>query len=767
MDPKSLLAQLTLEEKAALCCGAGPWTTAEVARLEVPRVFVADGPHGVRRVVDEHAMAQTSLPSTDFPTAVSLASSWDTALVREVGEAIGREAAAQGVDVVLGPGANIKRTPLGGRNFEYFSEDPYLAGEMAVAWIDGVQSRGVGASLKHFALNNQEFQRNVIDAVADERTLRELYLPAFETAVRRARPWTVMTAYNKVNGALCAQNAPLLTDILKQEWDYQGVVVSDWGAVRERVASLAAGLDLEMPGPRPRGVRRIVDAVGNGELDVAVLDDAVLRLLRLAARASHRSAAEEPDAAAHHALARRAAADGMVLLSNDGTLPLDGRGTLAVIGRSAEHPHTQGGGSSHINPTRVDIPLEALAAAAPDAEVRYAEGWGADLSPQPERILAAVELARRAEVALVFVALPGSIESEGYDRTELGLPPAQVALIRQVAAAQPRTVVVLNSGGAVDVSPWVDEVAAVLQGWTMGQGGGGALADVLLGRVNPSGKLAETYPLRLEDTPAYLSYPGENGRAPYTEGLFVGYRYYDARGVPVRFGFGHGLSYTRFAYAELEPAAPAFDDGDVLRVAFTVTNRGERAGKEVAQLYVRDVASRLRRPVKELKGFAKVALEPGESKRVTLALDRRAFAYWDPAYGRWVAEAGEFELLVGASATDIRLRATVTMRQGTALPCILRRESTIREWLADERGRAVLEPLMDAIVGGLRAGMGAAEEGAEFIGMDLMGFLMDMPLLNVLSFDQSEDGPTAEERVDAMLAAAHADGAALHRKELP
>ena len=755
MDARSIVRALTLEEKAALCAGTSAWTTLAVPRVELPQLFVADGPHGVRRVLDGQSAAQESEPSTCFPTAVSLASSWNVELVREVGAAIGDEALALGVDVVLGPGVNIKRTPLCGRTFEYFSEDPYLAGELAVSWIEGIQSRGVGASLKHFAANNQEFQRNSIDAVVDERTLREIYLPAFEAAVRRARPWTVMCAYNRLNGELCSQNETLLTRILKDEWGFEGVVVSDWGAVQDLVASLAAGLDLDMPGPRPRSVRRVIEAVRGGSLDAAALDEAALRIVRLALRAAavaKRTGALDEDA--HHALARRAAAEGMVLLANDGVLPLTDGGRIAVIGPSARTPHTQGGGSSHIHPTRVDVPFDELAAAAPDAELRFATGWDPDLAPRPDLVDEAVEAARDADVALVFVALPGSIESEGYDRKELGLPPVQVELIRAVAAAQPRTVVVLNSGGAVDMRPWLGDVAGVLQAWTMGQGGGAALADVLLGRVNPSGKLAETFPLRLDDTPAYLEYPGENGATRYGEGIFVGYRWYEARSREVLFPFGFGLSYTTFAFEGIEASTAEFDEGDVVRVSFTLTNTGERAGQEVAQLYVRDVEARLRRPPKELKGFVKVALEPGESRRVTLALDRRAFAYYDPAYGAWVAEPGTFELLVGASSADIRLGAEVSLRRGRELPCILHRESTVREWLDDPRGRAVLEPAMDEILREIRQAMGAGADG-KTIGMDVMGFLMDMPLLSLLSFHEDEDGPGARERVDALLDAAH------------
>jgi len=765
-DPKELLERLSVEEKAALVVGASAWTTVPLPDSGVEPIRMSDGPHGVRFIADEKAMTRESEPATCFPTAVALASSWDVELVREVGAALGAEAAALGVDVLLGPGVNIKRTPLGGRNFEYFSEDPYLAGELAVAWIDGLQSRGVGASVKHFALNNQEFQRNSIDVEVDERALREIYLPAFEAAVTRAHPWTVMCAYNRVGGELCSQHPRLLDDILKREWGFEGLVVSDWGAVRDRAAAVAAGLDVEMPGPRPGHVQEVLDALADGRLALDRLDEAVKRVLRIAQRAQtarrEAAGAREVDVGAHHRLARRAAQDGMVLLKNDDLLPLAVDRPLAVIGRTAKEPKVQGGGSSRVNATRVDDAWSALLELG--AELRYAEGWAADLRPNAELVRGAVDAARQAEAALLFVALPGALESEGYDRTELGLPAAQVELIQAVAAAQPRTAVVLNSGGAVDMRSWLGSVPAVLQAWTMGQAGGGALAEVLMGRACPSGKLAETFPLAIEDTPAFLSYPGENGRVRYDEGLFVGYRYYDARRQSVLFPFGHGLSYTTFAYQDLHVSTASFDAGDTIDVSFSLTNTGAVAGREVAQLYVHDAASHLRRPPKELKGFAKVVLEPGETQRVTLRLDTRSFAYYDPSHRRWVAEAGDFELLVGASSADIRLRARVTLAHGTALPFALTRESTIREWLADSRGKAVLEPLLGPIRQGMAHAMGSADE-SQAIGMDLDRFLMDMPLVSLLGFQETDAGVSAAALVDDLLARAR--GGAHAAEEAP
>ena len=596
------IADMTLEEKAALCTGAGPWSTTPVKRLGVPEMIVADGPHGVRRVRDIHSMAQHSLPATCFPTASCSASTWDVELMGELGAALADEAIALHVDVVLGPGVNMKRSPLGGRNFEYFSEDPYLAGELAVHFIKGVQSKGVGTSLKHYAVNNQEFQRFSISAEVDERTLREIYLPAFEKAVKEAQPWTVMCSYNKVNGVFASEHRTLLTKILKDEWGFEGLVVSDWGAVRDRVAALRGGLDWEMPGPQARRVRDVVEAVRCGELAEAILDESVRRILRIVFKAQETPKGGAFDVDAHHKLARKIAAEGMVLLKNDASpkhgrvLPLNGYHQIAVIGRSAQAAHFQGGGSSHINPTRVDVPFQALQSRAGNAELTYAEGYPADHSFRQDLIDEAVRLARSAEVALLYIALPAYKESEGYDRTDLDLTVQQVALIQAVAVAQPKTVVVLNNGAPVAMSAWIDAVPAVLEGWMMGQAGGAALADVLFGQANPCGKLAETFPLTLSDTPAYLNWPGGAGKVQYGEGLFIGYRYYDARELPVLFPFGHGLSYTTFAYSNARVSATTFRDVDGLTVMVDVTNTGHVAGKEIVQVYVHDRASGLVRP---------------------------------------------------------------------------------------------------------------------------------------------------------------------------
>jgi beta-glucosidase len=745
-----LIKQMTLEEKGALCTGASPWTTTPIERLGLPELTVSDGPHGVRRVADVNALIASSLPATCFPTASCMASTWDVDLIHSMGQALAEECIALKVDAILGPGVNMKRTPLGGRNFEYYSEDPYLAGQMAVSFITGVQSKGVGTSLKHFAANNQEFQRLTINAEIDERTLQEIYLPAFETAVKKAKPWSVMCAYNKLNGTYGSENHRLLVDILKDEWGFEGFVVSDWGAVHDRVASLKGGVDLEMPGPRELRVKSVVDAVRSGALNESVLDESVRRILGIVFKAAERAKGGSFDTVMHHALARRIAAEGMVLLKNNGILPLKEQQHIAVIGLAAEEAHFQGGGSSHINPTRVDNPFKELQKLAGNAELTYAEGYPANDGFDQSLIEEAVRNARSANVALLYLALPDSKESEGYDRPDLDLTTQQIALIKAVTAAQPMTVVILNNGAPVVMSEWIDGTAAVLEAWMMGQAGGGAIADVLYGKVNPSGRLAETYPFKLVDTPAHINFPGGNGEVRYGEGIFIGYRYYDAKEIPVQFPFGYGMSYTSFTFKNPKVSAATFKDVDGLTVSVDVTNTGKVVGKEVVQVYVHDHKSGLVRPPKELKGFTKVELQPCETKTVTLVFDFRAFAYYHPAYRQWITEDGEFDILIGASSVDIRCNQTVTLQSTLELPCLLNRESTMRDWIEDPRGKLVFAPLYQQMTALMQAALGGGEgEGA---GMETMGFLMGMPLLSVLHYQENALPKSPEDLVDGLLA---------------
>jgi beta-glucosidase len=754
-DLALIISQMTLEEKAALCTGATAWTSTPVEHLGIPELIVSDGPHGVRKVPDANSMAIGSLPSTCFPTASCLASTWNRDLIRKMGEALAEECIALNVDVLLGPGVNMKRSPLGGRNFEYFSEDPYLAGEMAVSMINGVQSKGVGTSLKHYAANNQEFQRFSINAEIDERTLREIYLAGFEKAVKEAKPWTVMCSYNKVNGTFSSQNHYLLTDILKKEWGFEGLVVSDWGAVRDRIAALKAGLDWEMPGPQDRRVKAVVEAVRNGELDEGVLNESVRRILNIAFRAKKTPKKGTFDADAHHELAHKIAGEGVVLLKNNGLLPLKAQEHIAVIGHSAENAHFQGGGSSHINPTKVAVPFNEIKNQATDAELIYAPGYPMNDTHQQGMIDEAVSVARSADVAVLFIALPSYKESEGYDRTDMDLTEQQVALIKAVSKVQPKTVVVINNGAPVVMGEWINGVAAVIEGWMMGQAGGIAIADILFGKVNPSGKLAETFPMRLEDTPAYINWPGETGAVHYGEGLFIGYRYYDTKNVPVQFPFGHGLSYTTFEYSHPKVSASTFKDVDGVTVTVDVTNTGKLAGAEIVQVYVHDRESSLVRPEKELKGFAKVFLEPGETKTVSVKLDFRSFAFYHVEYKQWITETGEFDILIAASSADIRQKLTVKLESTLDLPCVLDMESTIREWVTDKRGNAVITPLIKNIVEMSRQSFGD-DQDKDGIGMDTMEMFYDMPLVSVLLFNQQFLTMPPEEMVEGLLRQVHA-----------
>jgi beta-glucosidase len=700
-----VLAELTLEEKAALLSGAGAWETAAIDRAAIPSIVLTDGPHGLRRHDPEAEgfSFEDSLPATCFPTAAALGSSWDADLLEEVGRALGEESRAAGVAVLLGPGLNIKRSPLCGRNFEYLSEDPVVSGRMAAALVRGVQSTGVGASLKHFAANNQETDRMTVSAEVDERTLREIYLAGFEHAVSAARPWTVMASYNRINGVHAAQNPWLLTRVLREEWGFDGLVVSDWGAVLDPVAAVAAGLDLEMPATNGGSAARLVAAVREGRLEESALDRAVLRLLTLIERTAPGTAADAGPAGAdldrHHALARRAAAESAVLLKNeDAILPLDPGADLgvAVIGEFARSPRYQGAGSSRVRPTRVDAALDALTGAAgPSVRLAFAPGFSLSGEEDRELLAEAVAVARDADVAVVFLGLPEGEESEGFDRAHLDLPEVQVRLLEEIARVNPETVVVLANGGVVRTAGWERHAKAVLECWLGGQAGGGAVADLLFGRVNPSGRLAETIPRRLEDNPSHLNFPGSEGTVVYGERLYVGYRYYDAKGVDVAYPFGHGLSYTGFAYSDLSAEVEGEGEETVVRLRLDLTNTGPVAGKEVVQVYVRDVACSVDRPVRELKAFAKVALGPGETAAVRFELGARDLSYYSTGLGRWVLEPGDFEIAVGASSRDLRLTATVAV---DAPPPVrpLTLESTIAEWLADPEGGPVLRRSMAA-----------------------------------------------------------------------
>jgi beta-glucosidase len=666
---QDLISKMTLEEKASLCSGLDFWHTRPISRLDIPSIMVTDGPHGLRKQASEsdHLGLSDSVPATCFPTASALAATWNRDLVKEVGIALGEECRQEKVGVILGPGANIKRTPLCGRNFEYFSEDPYLSGEIAKSHIQGVQSQGIGTSLKHYAVNNQEFRRMTMDAVVDERALHEIYLSGYEIAVRGAQPWTVMCAYNRLNGTYCCENPFLLTETLKARWGHEGLVVTDWGAMNERVPALKAGLALEMPGPSDSNCALIVDAVQSGELAGAVLDQAVARILRVVFMAADTLAEDFTyDAEAHHALARRAAGEGAVLLKNEGpALPIKKGARVTLLGAFAKTPRYQGAGSSIINPSRLDTLYEELVRLAGEEQITYAPGYGLrDVEANPPLIDEALAAVEGADVVVINAGLPDVFEVEGVDRPHLQLPESHNKLIEAVAAVHDRVVVVLSNGAPVEM-PWVEDVQAVLEGYLGGQAGAGGVADILYGVVNPSGKLAETFPLRLEDTPTHAYYPGGPKVVAYRESLYVGYRFYESVGKAVLFPFGHGLSYTTFDYSDLTLSAEALDGGESLTLRLKVKNIGEVAGQEVVQVYVSPQSPTAFRPELELKGFEKVALQPGEAKEVTMELPPRAFAFFNTGLQDWQMEAGAYEIRVGASSRDIRLRQMVAIRQTT------------------------------------------------------------------------------------------------------
>jgi beta-glucosidase len=657
---EAIVADLPLTDRIRLLSGRDFWNTEAVEGL-VPSMMLTDGPHGLRKQAGDadHVGLNDSVPATCFPVAATLACTWDPALLEEVGAALGREARAEDVAVLLGPGLNLKRHPRGGRNFEYFSEDPYLSGTLAAALVRGIQAEGVAACPKHYAANNQETARMVIDTIIDERTLRELYLRGFEIVVGTADPATLMTSYNQVNGQFASDNEHLLGEVLRGEWGFDGLVMSDWGGTNDHVAGLGVGMDLEMPGGSGAFDADIAAAVAEGRLAEPDLNRSAARLVELALRWQDLRDAgpgPSPDFDAHHALARHAAAAGTVLLTNDGLLPLPAEGTIAVIGAFAVDSRYQGAGSSKVNPTRIDALLDSITEqTAGLAEVRYAAGYDPVTGDTTPALMAeAAAVARSADRVVLALGLPARLETEAMDRSEWAMPAGMDQLAEVVLDANPRTAVALMNGGAVDVR-WADRPAALVEAYLGGQAGGSALADVLLGSVEPGGRLAESIPFDVTQLPSDQNFPGHPRQVEYRETFNVGYRFHDTHDVPARFAFGHGLTYTTFSYGAPEVSGSGTD----LAVAVDITNTGTRTGSEVVQVYVHDVQSTLPRPAKELAGFAKVRLEPGQTARVDVALGRRSFAVWDVAASDWLVEAGEYGILVGASSTDLRGSVTI------------------------------------------------------------------------------------------------------------
>ena len=700
---ENLLKEMTVEEKAEICSGASWWKTAAIERLDIPEIMMADGPHGLRKQDDDadHVGINDSVEAICFPTASALACSWDRDLMTKMGEALGEECQSEEVNILLGPGVNIKRSPLCGRNFEYFSEDPLLASELAANYVRGVQSLGVGTSLKHFAANNQEHRRLTVDAEIDERTLREIYLSAFEKVVKEAQPWTVMCAYNKVNGTHASEHKRLLTEILKEEWGHEGFVVSDWGAVNYRDQGVEAGLELEMPSSHGDGKKAIVDAIETGTLSEETLNRAAERILKIVLKAVEKSRDDlDYDKKEHHKLAREIAADSMVLLKNeDRILPLAENERLGVVGAFAKKPRFQGGGSSHINPYQVDTAYAELKKYS-QGELPYAEGYLIDDDHNDSELIAkAKELAGKVDKVVVFAGLPDRYESEGYDRDTLEMPPNQNHLINELSDVNENIIVVLSNGSPVTM-PWLDQVKGVLEGYLTGQAGGGAAADILFGRVNPSGKLAETFPQKLSDNPSYLFFPGEKDKVEYREGIFVGYRYYDTKKVKPLFPFGFGLSYTDFEYSDLKIEKEEITDQQQVKLMLKVKNTGDVYGKEIIQLYVADPESTIIKPEKELKEFSKIELEPGQEKIVEFELSKRAFAYYNTEIDDWYVESGDYEILIGSSSRDIRLKEKIKVESTVKLSDEYTINTNIGDIISDPEAEKYFNQLLEEYLKG-------------------------------------------------------------------
>ncbi len=750
MTVTEILNAMTLEEKAAFCSGRDFWKTKAIERLGVPSVMMCDGPHGLRKQEGEgdHLGINESIQTVCYPTASALASSFDRDVMKRLGKALGKECQAEHVAMLLGPGLNIKRSPLCGRNFEYFSEDPYLAGQMGAAYVKALQQEGVAACAKHFACNNQETRRMSGSSELDERTFHETYLPAFETVVKEGGTRSIMCAYNAINGTYCAENKMLLNDILRGLWAYKGFVVTDWGAVKDRTRGIQAGLDLEMPGGPNATGEEIVKAVSEGTLSEDDLNQAVRRLLTFVC-ASVENQKEDAviDRDACRKLSGELAGECAVLMKNDGILPLKDGQKAAFIGDFAQRPRYQGAGSSHIN---VPHPVSACEAAE-GKDVVFARGYDAHSEvTDTEMLKEAVEAAKNADVAVVFAGLPDAFESEGGDRKHMRLPANQNELIASVAAVNPHTVVVLHGGAPVEL-PWLENIEALLCMYLGGDQVGSAAVDLLYGKVNPSGHLAETWPVHLQDNPSYLNFPGEDGVVTYAEGIFMGYRYYDKKEMPVNFPFGHGLSYTQFEYSDLILDKTAMTDTDVLTVSVKVKNTGSQAGKAVVQLYVCDTESTVRRPVRELKGFEKIALNPGESRTVSFTLDKRAFAYWESKIHDWFVESGNFRIEIGESSREIRLCETVQVTGTRDIPFTIDKNTPIAKLMKHPKGAAFIQQMLARSSGSRPSSESQASamgEGSEAL---MKSMMEETPLGSLVSY-----GRMTSAQLDALIASLNA-----------
>ena len=757
---RNLISQMTLEEKAGMCSGADFWHLKGVERLGIPSVMVTDGPHGLRKQAEggDHLGINESEKAVCFPAGCATAASFDRELIKRQGETIGYECQAMNVSTILGPAMNIKRSPLCGRNFEYYSEDPYVSSELAAALIEGVQSKNVGTSAKHFLANNQEKRRMTNSSDVDERTLREIYLASFEGAVKKAKPWTVMSSYNRINGEFVGDSYEYLTKILRDEWSFDGYVVSDWGAVNDRIKALKAGLDLEMPHGSDENDEMIVKAVESGELDEKILDLTCERILDIIFRyTQNRDETAVFDYEADHETAAEVESECMVLLKNENhILPLDASKKIAFIGKYAKTPRYQGGGSSHINSWKVESALDAAKKIPGLANVTFAEGYQDDKDEVIEELQnEAVKAAAEADVAVLFLGLPDNFESEGYDRKHMDLPNCQNELVQKVLEVQKHVVVVLHNGSAV-VMPWKDQVEGILEAYLGGEAVGKAVAEVLAGRKNPCGRLAETFPLRLEDAPCYLTYGKGYDNADYREGVFVGYRYYTSRKMETAFPFGHGLSYTTFEYSDLQLDKKEMSDKESVQVSVKVKNTGNRSGKTVVQLYVEAPETEVVRPVRELKGFEKIFLEAGEEKTVTFTLDERAFAYWNTLIHDWYAEEGTYKVMIGENADQMCAGEEITVHPTKEIPKTYSLNTCLGELMRDPKAQAVMGPFMQGMAQNDAAkDMAEAQENdtSGAVNQEMMAAMMDgMPLRQLLSFVPGITRDMLEQMVNALNA---------------
>lgn len=755
---QNLISQMTLEEKAGMCSGADFWNLKGIERLGIPKVMVTDGPHGIRKQAEsaDHLGINESEKAICFPAGCATASSFDRDLIRRQGELLGQECQAMNVSTILGPAMNIKRSPLCGRNFEYYSEDPYVSTEIAAALIEGVQSKNVGTSAKHFVANNQEKRRMTNSSDADERTLREIYLASFEGAIKKAKPWTVMSSYNRINGKFVGDSKEYLTDVLRKEWGFDGYVVSDWGAVNDRISSLAAGLDLEMPPGDYENDRLIVKAVQEGKLDESVVNQACERILNIIFRyTENRDEKAVFDYEKDHKAAAEIEAECMVLLKNENEiLPLTSDKKIAFIGKYAKTPRYQGGGSSHINSWKVESALEAAKEIQELANVTFAEGYQDEKDEVVEALQSeAVKAAAEADVAVLFLGLPDNFESEGYDRKHMNLPNCQNELVEKVLEVQKHVVVVLHNGSAV-LMPWKDQVEGILEAYLGGEAVGKAVAEVLAGIKNPCGRLAETFPLRLEDTPCYLTYGKGFDNAVYQEGVFVGYRYYTSRKMETAFPFGYGLSYTTFAYSDLQLDKKEMSDKEHVEVSVKVKNTGKCAGKTVVQLYVGAPETEVVRPVRELRGFEKIFLEAGEEKTVTFILGERAFAYWNTLIHDWYAEEGTYKVMIGENADQMCVGEEITVHPTKELPKTYSLNTCLGELMRDPKAQTVMAPFMQGMAQNDAAmDMAEANENDQsgVVNQEMMAAMMEgMPLRQLLSFVPGIKREMLEQMVNAL-----------------